>query len=60
MWVMMNKVKSFVWSGNICGRVYSNISRRVSAIAALTGWDTRRIMGLLGDMFGREALLARF
>ena len=43
----------YVWSGNICGRVYSNIGRRVSAIAALTGWDTQRILGLLGDIFGQ-------
>lgn len=43
----------YVWSGNVCGRVYSNIGRRVSAIAALTGWDTPRILGLLGDMFGQ-------
>lgn len=42
----------YVWSGNICGRVYSNIGRRVSAIAALTGWGTPKIMGLLGDIFG--------
>lgn len=43
----------YVWSGNICGRVYSNIGRRVSAIAALTGWDIPRILGLLGDIFGQ-------
>ncbi len=43
----------YVWSGNIYGRVYSNISRRVSAAQVLTGWDTKRILGLLGDIFGR-------
>jgi pyruvate,water dikinase len=43
----------YVWSGNICGRVYSNIGRRVSAIAAITGWDSQRILGLLGDIFGQ-------
>jgi phosphohistidine swiveling domain-containing protein len=42
----------YVWSGNICGRVYSNISRRVSAIAAILGIDGRRAMKLLGDLFG--------
>src|SRR5690606_1314770 len=43
----------YLWSGNICGRVYSNIGRRVSAIAAITGWDTKRILGLLGDLCGQ-------
>ncbi len=43
----------YVWSGNIYGRVYSNISRRVSAVQTLTGWDTQRILKLLGDLFGR-------
>lgn len=43
----------YVWSGNIYGRVYSNIGRRISVIAALTGWDTKRILGLLGDLFGQ-------
>jgi pyruvate,water dikinase len=42
----------YIWSGNICGRVYSNIGRRVSISAALTGWDVRRVMALLGDLFG--------
>lgn len=44
----------YVWSGNICGRVYSNISRRVSAAHAMTGMTTERIVGLLGDLFGRS------
>lgn len=43
----------YLWSGNIAGRVYSNISRRVSAIVAITGWDVRRVLDLLGDLFGR-------
>lgn len=43
----------YVWSGNIYGRVYSNIGLRVSAAVALTGWDTQRVLGLLGDMFGQ-------
>jgi pyruvate,water dikinase len=42
----------YLWSGNICGRVYSNIGRRISVVSAVTGWDGRRVMGLLGDMFG--------
>lgn len=45
----------YVWSGNICGRVYSNISRRVSAAHAMTGMKVERIVGLLGDLFGRSA-----
>jgi pyruvate,water dikinase len=44
----------YVWSGNICGRVYSNISRRVSAAHAMTGMKVERIVGLLGDLFGRS------
>ncbi|MEZ4864819.1 MAG: PEP/pyruvate-binding domain-containing protein [Caldilineaceae bacterium] len=44
----------YVWSGNICGHVYSNISRRVSAAHAMTGMTTERIVGLLGDLFGRS------
>ncbi|MEZ4674415.1 MAG: PEP/pyruvate-binding domain-containing protein [Caldilineaceae bacterium] len=44
----------YVWSGNICGHVYSNISRRVSAAHAMTGMSTERIVGLLGDLFGRS------
>ncbi len=44
----------YVWSGNICGRVYSNISRRVSAAHTMTGMTTERIVGLLGDLFGRS------
>lgn len=43
----------YVWSGNICGRVYSNLSRRVSAAHAMTGMTTERILGLLGDLWGR-------
>jgi pyruvate,water dikinase len=42
----------YVWSGNICGRVYSNISRRISVAQILTGMKTERIINLLGDMFG--------
>jgi phosphohistidine swiveling domain-containing protein len=42
----------YVWSGNIYGRVYSNISRRVSVITIISGMSVRRVMGLLGDLFG--------
>lgn len=43
----------YLWSGNICGRIYSNISQRLSAITALYGWDAKRGMVLLGDLFGQ-------
>jgi pyruvate,water dikinase len=43
----------YLWSGNICGRVYSNISRRVSAATAMTGWEMDRVLDLLGDLFGQ-------
>lgn len=43
----------YLWSGNVCGRIYSNIGRRVSATVALLGWDTKRVLGLLGDLFGQ-------
>ncbi|KUO49101.1 MAG: phosphoenolpyruvate synthase [Desulfitibacter sp. BRH_c19] len=43
----------YLWSGNICGRIYSNLSQRLSAITALYGWDAKRAMQLLiGDVFG--------
>lgn len=43
----------FLWSGNICGRIYSNISQRLSAITALYGFDVKRGMSLMGDLFGQ-------
>jgi len=43
----------YLWSGNICGRIYSNISQRLSAITALYGWDAKRSMILIGDLFGQ-------
>lgn len=43
----------YLWSGNVCGRIYSNIGQRVSATVALLGWDTKRVLGLLGDLFGQ-------
>lgn len=42
-----------LWSGNICGRAYTNIGRRISVISSLTGWDGRRTLALFGDLFGR-------
>lgn len=42
----------YLWSGNICGRIYSNISQRLSAITALYGWDAKRAMTLIGEIFG--------
>lgn len=43
----------YLWSGNICGRIYSNISQRLSAITGLYGMDVKRGMSLLGDLFGK-------
>ena len=43
----------YVWSGNIAGHIYSNISRRVSAAMMLTGWGMDRVLDLLGDLFGQ-------
>jgi len=43
----------YLWSGNICGRIYSNLSQRLSAVTALYGWDARRTMKvIIGDVFG--------
>jgi pyruvate,water dikinase len=43
----------YLWSGNICGRIYSNLSQRLSAVTALYGWDPKHVMHLLiGDVFG--------
>src|SRR5690606_1532290 len=43
----------YVWSGNIAGHIYSNISRRVSAAMMLTGWGMDRVLDRLGDLFGQ-------
>ncbi|HYG59515.1 MAG TPA: PEP/pyruvate-binding domain-containing protein [Symbiobacteriaceae bacterium] len=43
----------YVFSGNICGRAYSNISRRVSVIATVLGLDAKRALSLIGDLFGQ-------
>lgn len=42
----------YLWSGNICGRIYSNISQRLSAITALYG-NPQWALKVLGDIFGR-------
>jgi phosphohistidine swiveling domain-containing protein len=42
----------YVWSGNIYGRVYSNISRRISVAAMITGMSVKRVVNLFGDLFG--------
>lgn len=42
----------YIWSGNICGRVYSNIGQRFSAIVTIgVGLETGR--NLLGQIFGK-------
>lgn len=43
----------YLWSGNICGRIYSNISQRISAVSALYGTDTEFVMRIIGEAFGR-------
>ncbi|WP_312810837.1 PEP/pyruvate-binding domain-containing protein [Sedimentibacter sp.] len=41
----------YLWSGNICGRIYSNIGHRLSAISALYG-STKLGLKILGEVFG--------
>jgi len=43
----------YLWSGNIYGRIYSNISHRISAVSALYGTDAKFVMRLIGESFGR-------
>lgn len=43
----------YVFSGNIWGRPYMNISRRVSVISAVTGKDAESALKLLGDLYGQ-------
>jgi rifampicin phosphotransferase len=44
----------YSWSGNICGRSYSNVSRRLSAVVAFSGKRAGRSMWqLLGTFFGQ-------
>lgn len=42
----------YLWSGNICGRIYSNISQRLSAITALYG-SPQLGLKMLGEVFGK-------
>ncbi len=42
----------YLWSGNICGRIYSNISQRLSAITAIYGTPKPGIK-MLGEVFGQ-------
>lgn len=43
----------YVFSGNICGRPYMNISRRVSMISTVLGKDANSALKLLGDLYGQ-------
>ncbi|MFZ5967254.1 MAG: PEP/pyruvate-binding domain-containing protein [Bacillota bacterium] len=43
----------YVFSGNICGRPYMNISRRVSVISTMLGKDAKGGLKLLGDLYGQ-------
>lgn len=42
----------YLWSGNICGRIYSNISQRLSAISAMYG-NAKLGLKILGEVFGQ-------
>jgi pyruvate,water dikinase len=42
----------YLWSGNICGRIYTNIGKRLSAITAMYGSPKMGIR-LLGEVFGQ-------
>lgn len=42
----------YLWSGNICGRIYSNISQRLSAVTAIYG-NIKLALKILGEIFGR-------
>lgn len=46
----------YLWSGNICGRIYSNISQRLAAIAALYGsskFGMKVQNEILNEVFGQ-------
>ncbi|MFT9496728.1 hypothetical protein [Anaerosolibacter sp.] len=43
----------YVFSGNICGRPYMNISRRASMISIVLGKDGKEVLKLLGDLYGQ-------
>lgn len=42
----------YILSGNICGRPYMNISKRVSVISTMLNKDARSSLKLLGDFYG--------
>jgi pyruvate,water dikinase len=42
----------YLWSGNICGRIYSNISQRLSAITVMYG-NAKLGLKILGEVFGQ-------
>lgn len=42
----------YLWSGNICGRIYSNIGQRLAAITALYG-SAKLGLKLLSEVFGQ-------
>lgn len=43
----------YVFSGNIYGRPYMNISRRVSVISSLLGKNSKGVLKLLRDLYGQ-------
>ncbi len=43
----------YIWSGNICGRIYSNFGRRVSAMMALGLRKERAEKSAGGEMYGK-------
>ena len=42
----------YVFSGNICGRPYMNISRRVSMIRSMLGKNSKGVLKLITDIYG--------
>lgn len=42
----------YLWSGNICGRIYSNISQRLSAVIALYG-SSKLAQKMISEVFGQ-------
>lgn len=42
----------YLWSGNICGRIYSNIGQRISAITSMYG-SPKLGVKILGEVFGQ-------
>lgn len=43
----------YIWSGNICGRIYSNFGRRISAMVALGMPQERAKKSAGGEMYGK-------